>query len=112
MTGFHDRSREEAAQWFARSRRGVMTLEERSDYETWSQDARNSAAIAEMKHIWELMGRVGTSLNSGVAEPETRTAKFARSAVLAVLCVITLGVGMLSYTGHSDFWTRLDWVER
>jgi hypothetical protein len=43
---------------------------------------------------------------------ETQPLRVRRSALVAILCVAGLGVGMISYAGHSDFWTRLDWVER
>ena len=112
MTAFRDDVLEQAAEWFARRRRGVMTLEERANYETWSHQPGNSAAMAELEHVWELTNQAHVPAHPETEEPVRRSANLARSAVLAILCVATLGVGMISYTEHSDFWTRLDWVER
>jgi ferric-dicitrate binding protein FerR (iron transport regulator) len=110
MTAPDNRSHEEAAKWFACRRRGVMTLQERADYAAWSRDPANSAAMAAMGRIWQLAGLAG-SVRAGIAGGK-RSATPARSALLAILCVASLGAGMIAYGGHSDFWTRLDWTER
>lgn len=105
-----ERARGEAAEWFARRRRGVMTLQERADYETWSRVRVNSAAMGEMERLWQVMEGLEPSAIPAVASREISSLR--RSALVAILCVAGLGVGMISYAGHSDFWTRLDWVER
>lgn len=107
-----ERVREEAAEWFARRRRGVMTLQERADYEAWSCIPINSATMAEMERLWHLMGESEPSAITGAGSVNLPAVKTRRSALVAILCVAGLGVGMISYAGHSDFWTRLDWVER
>ena len=104
---------EEAALWFAKRRRGVMTLEERAAFETWRRDPANSAAIAEQERVWEMLhiaqGRIGPEL---APAPVQRRARMARPALLAVMCAASIAIGVISYSGNHDFWTNLDWVER
>lgn len=107
-----EHAREEAAEWFARRRRGVMTLRERADYEAWLRVPANSAAIGEMERLWQLLAGLQPSVMPGPELKEVQPLRVRRSALVAILCVAGLGVGMISYAGHSDFWTRLDWVER
>ncbi len=108
----HDAGLEEAAIWFARRRRGVMTIEERARYDAWRVELGNAAAMQELERLWALSGLVKPGINSrqAVAPPGSRL--FARSALFALMCVFSLGVGLLSYSGHNPFWTRLDWIER
>ena len=105
-------AREHAAEWFARRRRGVMTLQERADYEAWLRVAANSAAMDEMQRLWQVMEGLESSPVPDSTSAKVHPVKVWRSALVAILCVAGLGVGMISYAGHSDFWTRLDWVER
>jgi ferric-dicitrate binding protein FerR (iron transport regulator) len=103
----------EAARWFARLHRGVMTVEARAEYEIWSSDPENIAAMTEIQRSWVLVGLTNGDERQLLARSTMigrRT--FARTAVLAFLCVVSLGVGLVSYSGHSAFWTKLDWVER
>jgi ferric-dicitrate binding protein FerR (iron transport regulator) len=107
------KNEENAAEWFARQRRGVMTLEECEELQTWRREPANAAAMAELERLWGLLqiaqDRFGPE---SLAPPPVLAAKFARSALLALLCVLSLGLGVISYTGNNDFWTKLDWVER
>jgi transmembrane sensor len=101
---------EEAVLWFAKLHRGVMTLEERAGYEAWRRETDNAAAMAELEHIWQSL-----EIAREHFEPDNssgRRSAFARSALLAAVCVISLGIGIISYSGDSSFWTKLDWVER
>jgi transmembrane sensor len=101
---------EEAVLWFAKLRRGVMTLEERASYEAWRQDPDNAAAMAELEHVWRSLDVAKDHFGPGRSSP--RGAALARSALVAAACVICLGIGIISYSGDSSFWTKLDWVER
>lgn len=107
-----EHAREAAAEWFARRRRGVMTLQERADYEAWSRVPGNSAAMGDMERLWQVMEKLQPSAKRGPTPGQALPFMVRRSALVAILCVAVLGVGMISYAGHSDFWTRLDWVER
>jgi transmembrane sensor len=101
---------EAAALWFSKRRRGVMALEERAAFEAWRREPVNAAALAQLERIWELLE------GTGVAAPPTRdlipAQRIARSALLAVMCAVFIGIGVISYSGNHEFWTALDWVER
>jgi ferric-dicitrate binding protein FerR (iron transport regulator) len=112
-TSSHRTVEEEAGLWFAKRRRGVMTLEERAALEAWQRKPANAAAMAELEGTWATL-----QVAQGHIGPEpvfARTAlgsRIARSALLAVMCAVTIGVGVISYSGNRDFWTNLDWVDR
>jgi ferric-dicitrate binding protein FerR (iron transport regulator) len=112
MNRLGDQSLIEAAEWFARRRRGVMTLQERAQYDAWQLDPANRAAISEMERLWGLAGlsRLEDSTNSQASA--VRLTGFARSALVAILCVASLGAGIISLGSHSEFWTRLDWIAK
>lgn len=112
MNGLEDRSLIEAAEWFACRHRGVMTLQERADYEAWHRDPVNCAAMSEMERLWELAGLSCLEPDTSSPTPAARLPRFARSALVAILCVASLGAGIISFGSHSEFWTRLDWTER
>ena len=107
-----DQTLTEAAEWFARRRRGVMTLQERADYDAWRLDPANLAAMSEIERLWALAGASRLELSIGRVAPAIRLTGFARSALVAILCVASLGAGIISLGSHSEFWTRLDWTER
>jgi len=101
---------EEAVLWFAKLHRGVMTLEERASYEAWRREPDNAAAMAELEHIWRSLEVARDHFAPG--KSLARRPALARSALVAAVCVISLGIGIISYSGDSSFWTKLDWVER
>jgi transmembrane sensor len=112
-TSSHRADEEQAAVWFARRRRGVMTLEERAAFESWRREPANATAMAELEGVWEVMqvaqGHIGPE--QGPVD-SVRGPRIARSALLAVMCAASIGIGVISYNGHRDFWTSLDWVDR
>lgn len=101
---------EEAVLWFARLHRGVMTLEERAAFDAWCQKPGNVAAMTELERVWQ-SAEIARD-HFGPVRPAPRRIAFARSALVAAACVISLGIGIISYSGDSSFWTKLDWVER
>jgi ferric-dicitrate binding protein FerR (iron transport regulator) len=106
---------EEAARWFAALRRGMMTLEERAAYDAWRSHARNAAALAEFERVWEALELVRDRYCDSAADIHARprrSRKFARSALVAAMCAVFLVIGVLSYSGDSQFWTALDWTAR
>ena len=113
ITSIHRTAEEEAAFWFAKKRRGVMTLEERAALQAWQQVPVNAAAMAELEMTWEVLqvaqGHIGPQ---PARTPVARAPRIARSALLAAMCAVTIGAGVISYSGHRDFWTSLDWVDR
>jgi ferric-dicitrate binding protein FerR (iron transport regulator) len=104
---------EEAALWFAKRRRGVMTLEERAALQAWQGEPANAAAMAEVEDTWATLqmaqGHIGPAR---IPIQPVRVPKIARSALLAAMCAVTIGAGVISYSGNRDFWTSLDWVDR
>src|SRR5579864_6655232 len=104
-----DSALQEAADWFARWRRGVMSVEETVEFRRWRADRRNAAAMDEIERAWTRIDLINHRFTAAVSTAPVRRIAFARSAVLALICVASLGVGIVSYTGHSNFWTRLDW---
>ncbi len=102
----------EAARWFASLHRGVMTVEARTEYEAWCSQPVNAAAMEQVERAWVLAGLVSGNAQYRLPVSATAGRRAVRTAVLALMCVVSLGVGIVSYSGHSAFWTRLDWVER
>ena len=110
---FRGRNEEEAARWFAIERRGVMTLDERSKLAAWRDEPANAAVIAELENIWEWLEVAKDEVGQEIlAVSPARYTKFARPAVLALLCIVSVGFGVISYGANSGFWTKLDWVDR
>ena len=101
---------EAAALWFAKCRRGVMAVEERAAFEAWRRDAANAAALGELERVWDLLEN-GQAHIAPAPAPMARQ-RIARSALLAVMCAVSIGIGAISYSGNHEFWTTLDWVER
>jgi ferric-dicitrate binding protein FerR (iron transport regulator) len=112
MQRFEDQSLIEAAEWFACRRRGVMTLQERADYDAWCLDPANCAAMSEVERLWGLAGLPYPKVSTSSPTPAARLTGFARSALVAILCIASLGAGIISLRSHSEFWNRLDWSER
>ena len=99
-----------AALWFAKCRRGVMAVEDRFALDAWRADAANGAALAEIERTWTLLNSAqGQLIPAPVIAVRQRVA---RSALLAMMCAVFIGIGMISYSGNHEFWTTLDWVER
>ncbi len=103
-----------AARWFAAQRRGVMSIEERAAFESWRRDTRNAAAMAAMERSWEMLKALEGEFAEGAAMPAPSIARRhpARPVLVAAACALSLVIGALSYSGHSAFWTTLDWTDR
>jgi ferric-dicitrate binding protein FerR (iron transport regulator) len=110
--GAQDRMRE-AARWFAVRRRGVMTVDERSLYEVWVRDANNLSAMARLEQTWTALGVAEHRFHgAGKAPSPPPRSRLARSALLAAMCAVSLGIGILSYADDTGFWTTLNWTDR
>jgi len=104
---------EEAARWFAARRRGMMTVEERDRYEIWTRDAVNVSAMARLERTWAAVGVAEGQLHKAVRRPAPPPrSRLARSALLAAMCAVSLGIGVLSYSDETGFWTTLNWTDR
>jgi ferric-dicitrate binding protein FerR (iron transport regulator) len=102
---------EHAARWFAARRRGVMALEERTSYENWVSDPQNRSAMACMERAWSSLDAAKNRVNQMVPERKARS-RLARPALLAAMCALSLGMGILSYSDDTGFWTTLNWTDR
>jgi len=104
---------QEAARWFAARRRGVMTVEERARFQAWAVDPANRTAMARLDKAWSALGAVEDQLLDAIREPAPQPrSRFARSALLAAMCAVSLGIGILSYSDDTGFWTTLNWTDR
>jgi ferric-dicitrate binding protein FerR (iron transport regulator) len=110
--GAQDRLRE-AARWFAVRRRGVMTVEERALYEVWVSDANNVSAMVLLEQAWVTVGAAEHRVRGvGQTPSQPPRSRLARSALLAAMCAVSLGIGVLSYADDTGFWTTLNWTDR
>lgn len=106
-------ARIEAARWFAVLHRKVMTLNERAAYERWLADTGNKAAMAEMDGVWAILQGAVPEEGAGENVASSRTASgVARKVMVGVVSAVSLSIVVLSFAGHSGFWTSLDWLNR
>ena len=91
---------DEAAGWFAKLHRGVLTLEEHGAYARWIAVRANRAALTQMEQLWG-------ELEHARPRGQHLGRKLARAALAA-----SLVRALLSFTGNSAFWTSLDWANR
>ena len=101
---------EEAARWFAASRRGVMLHDERADYERWRSEPENAARLAELQAIWQ--GLEPPPVVAGIAEPAVRHNQVAhRRQVAAMVAFVSLTATVLTRI-DGGWWNTLDWWSR
>jgi transmembrane sensor len=98
---------QQAAKWFAATRRGLMTAEERDTFEIWSRRPENAAALAELWRIWGMLAPTAHD-----AAPASRTATLPWPArVAAMLSAASIAVAVLSRL-DTAWWNTLDWWSR
>jgi hypothetical protein len=90
-----------------------MTLTERAGYERWLADDANKAAMAEMNGLWAILDGVAREEGSPEMATSGRAASaVARRVMVGVVSAVSLSIVVLSFAGHSGFWTSLDWLNR
>ncbi len=99
---------EEAARWFAASRRGVMLHDERQAYDAWRSVPENAARLAALQAIWDEIGPVG-AVDMPVAAVE-QTTGHARQLAMVVGFTMLMAV-VLPHLDHG-WWNTLDWWSR
>lgn len=102
---------DEAARWFAARRRGVMSVEERARYEAWASDPGNLSAMDCLERVWTRLGAAQDRVHAPLHRGAQRS-RLARPALLAAMCALSLGIGILSYSDETGFWTTLNWTDR
>jgi ferric-dicitrate binding protein FerR (iron transport regulator) len=98
---------EEAARWFAVSRRGLMLQEERAEFERWKRDPGNAARLTELRMIWE-----GLDCADAFPAPDRQPIPTAhRRQFAAMVAFVSLTAVVLT---HIDdvWWNSLDWWSR
>jgi transmembrane sensor len=101
---------EEAARWFAASRRGVMLHDERADYELWRSEPENAARLAELQAIWQEL-EPGLVV-ADIAEPAVRHGQVGhRRQVAAMVAFVALTTTVLTRL-DGGWWNTLDWWSR
>jgi ferric-dicitrate binding protein FerR (iron transport regulator) len=98
---------EQAARWFAASRRGAMLQEERAAYEEWRRDPENTARLAELQAIWrDLEPQPFVSDLSVRPAPVRHRRQFA-----TMIAFVSLTATILTRIDGS-WWNTLDWWSR
>jgi transmembrane sensor len=101
---------EEAARWFAASRRGVMLHDERADYERWRGEPENAARLAELQVIWQ--GLEPGPAVADIAEPAiVHSGVSHRRQVAAMVAFVSLTATVLIRI-DGGWWNTLDWWSR
>ena len=104
--------REEAARWFAASRRGVMLHDERADYEHWLANPDNAARLAELQGIWRDLAPnavEGKPMPAEAAQAFTHGSH--RRQITAMVAFVSLTAGLLTRIDGA-WWNSLDWWSR
>jgi ferric-dicitrate binding protein FerR (iron transport regulator) len=101
---------EEAARWFAASRRGAMLHDERADYEQWRSEPENAARLAELQAIWQ--GLEPRPVVADIAESPVRHGQVAHCRqVAAMVAFVSLTATVLTRI-DGGWWNTLDWWSR
>ena len=101
---------EEAARWFAASRRGVMLHDERADYERWRGEPDNAARLAELQAIWQ--GLEASPVGVDIVDPAMRHSQSShRRQVAAMVAFVSLTATVLTRI-DGGWWNTLDWWSR
>jgi ferric-dicitrate binding protein FerR (iron transport regulator) len=101
---------QEAARWFAASRRGVMLHEERMEFEDWQRDPQNAARLADLKAIWNVL-EPQPSLPE-IAEPALRHAAAGHRRQLAAMVAFVSVTATILTRLDDGWWNTLDWWSR
>jgi len=71
------------------------------------------SAMARLEQTWATVG-AAEDLMPGIGKVSSSQPRshLARSALLAAMCAVSLGIGVLSYADDTGFWTTLNWTDR
>ena len=101
---------EEAARWFAASRRGVMLHEERAEFEEWKRDPQNAACLAELQGVWDVLAP--QPVMPQITEPVPCHAPVAHRRQLAVMVAFVSVTATILTRLDGGWWNTLDWWSR
>jgi transmembrane sensor len=99
---------EEAARWFAASRRGVMLHDERQAYDAWRAVPENAAALAELRAIWDDLGPVATMETTPAPAARTTDHRRQLAAVVGFMALVVAVLPRLDtgWLNALDWWSR------
>ena len=104
---------DEAARWFAARQRGLMTVDKRAAYQAWANDPVNSSTMAILERTWARLETVKHRFHGTIQDTAPAPwSHLARPALVAAMCAVSLGIGVLSYSDDTGFWTTLNWTDR
>ena len=100
---------EEAARWFAASRRGVMLHEERVKYEAWRRDPENADRLAVLEAIWlDLAPQPAVE----PFQPPRRHDPVSHHRQLAAMVAFVSVTATILSRIDGGWWNTLDWWSR
>lgn len=97
---------EDAARWFAASRRGMMLHDERAEYERWQRDPENAARLSELQAIWQELGSADP-----LALPAYHVPAAHRRQLAAMMGFVSLTAVVITHIDNV-WWNALDWWSR
>lgn len=95
-----EKTREEAAAWFAAQRRGPMSVEERQAFDAWRADPLHQAALNHMHELWGEVSAI-KELGVTVPAPPVGIRRWAPAAAAAAVMAVA-GLGAAHYITRPD----------
>jgi transmembrane sensor len=102
---------EQAARWFAASRRGVMLHDERAAYEDWRRVPANAARLAELHSVWQALDPAGAVADHGLDLPAQHSRTAHRRQVAAMVAFVSVTATLMTRI-DGGWWSALDWWSR
>jgi ferric-dicitrate binding protein FerR (iron transport regulator) len=99
---------EEAARWFAASRRGLMLHDERQAYDTWRAVPENRAALAELQAIWDALEPVAAAESDAARAHQATGHGRQLAAVVGFMALVVAVLPRLDngWLNALDWWSR------
>jgi transmembrane sensor len=76
---------DQAANWFAAERAGVMLVEQRAEFDAWKADPRNMAALDAMRELWDDLAVLKGRQPTPAKRPLSRFLPLAAAVVVMVI---------------------------
>ena len=102
---------QEAARWFAASRRGVMLHDERAEFESWQRVPANAARLADMQAIWQELDPICAGAEAGLDLPVHYNRTAHRRQVAAMVAFVSVTATLMTRI-DGGWWSALDWWSR
>jgi transmembrane sensor len=101
---------EEAARWFAASRRGAMLHEERAKYDAWHSDPRNADRLAVFEAVWRDLTPAAALAES--SPPPVRDVPVSHGRQFAAMVAFVSVTATILTRLDGGWWNALDWWSR